>query len=113
MLCIQDPSFENSKYLHETLLAECVGCVVGAGAYAFATKDGINLLFEDDNFKRFLGQGTYTLVVGTDDITNEHSINTLIDLKKKYQTHLQIKAYVHNEKGSTFHPKIRDRKSVV
>lgn len=106
LLYIQDPSFENSKYLHETLLAECVGCVVGAGAYAFATKDGINLLFEDDNFKRFLGQGTYTLVVGTDDITNEHSINALIDLKKKYQTHLQIKAYVHNGKGSTFHPKI-------
>ena len=68
MLCIQDPSYENSKYLHETLLSECVDCTVGAGAYAFATKDGINLLLSDENFKKFLERGTYTLVVGTDDI---------------------------------------------
>ena len=54
MFCIQDPSYENSKYLHETLISECVGCTTGAGAYAFATKDGINLLLLDDNFKDFL-----------------------------------------------------------
>ena len=74
MFCIQDPSYENSKYLHETLLSECVGSIYGAGSYAFATKDGINLLLADENFKNFLENGTYTLVVGTDDITNEHSI---------------------------------------
>lgn len=105
MFCIQDPSYENSKYLHETLISECVGCVSGAGAYAFATKDGINLLLLDDNFKDFLETGTFTLVVGTDDITNEHSIVSLIELQKKYGSHLVVKAYVHNGKGSTFHPK--------
>ena len=105
MFCIQDPSYENSKYLHETLLSECVGCTNGAGAYAFATKDGINLLLLDDNFKDFLENGTFTLVVGTDDITNEHSIVSLIELQKKYGSHLVVKAYVHNGKGSTFHPK--------
>lgn len=105
MFCIQDPSYENSKYLHETLLSECVGCISGAGAYAFATKDGINLLLLDDNFKDFLETGTFTLVVGTDDITNEHSIVSLIELQKKYGSHLVVKAYVHNGKGSTFHPK--------
>lgn len=105
MFCIQDPSYENSKYLHETLLSECVGCTSGAGAYAFATKDGINLLLLDDNFKDFLENGTFTLVVGTDDITNEHSIVSLIELQKKYGSHLVVKAYVHNGKGSTFHPK--------
>lgn len=105
MFCIQDPSYENSKYLHETLLSECIGCTTGAGAYAFATKDGIKLLFLDDNFKDFLEKGTFTLVVGTDDITNEHSIVSLIELKEKYKSHLVVKAYVHNEKGSTFHPK--------
>lgn len=105
MFCIQDPSYENSKYLHETLLSECVGCTNGAGAYAFATKDGINLLLLDDNFKDFLETGTFTLIVGTDDITNEHSIVSLIELQKKYGSHLTVKAYVHNGKGSTFHPK--------
>ena len=58
MLCIQDPSYENSKYLHETLLSECVGSIYGAGAYAFASKDGINMLLSDDNFKCFLEKGT-------------------------------------------------------
>ena len=92
-------------YLHETLLNECVGSECGGGAYAFATKDGINLLFEDENFKTFLQNGVYSLIVGTDDITNEHAVNVLIDLKKKYGKHLIIKAYIHNGKGSTFHPK--------
>lgn len=105
MLYIQDPSYKNSMYLHETLLNECVGSKSGGGAYAFATKDGINLLFEDENFKTFLQKGVYTLIVGTDDITNEHAVNTLIDLKKKYNKHLIVKAYIHNSKGSTFHPK--------
>lgn len=105
MFCIQDPSYENSMYLHETLLSECVGCTNGAGAYAFATKDGINLLLLDDNFKEFLKTGTFTLIVGTDDITNEHSIASLIELQEKYGSHLVVKAYVHNGKGSTFHPK--------
>ena len=105
MFCIQDPSYENSKYLHETLLTECVGSVAGAGAYAFATKDGIHLLFKDDDFIDFLKAGTYTLVVGMDDITNVHSIDALTELKNKYGKHLHVKAYVHSAKGSTFHPK--------
>lgn len=105
MFCIQDPSYENSKYLHETLISECEGCTSGAGAYAFATRDGINLLFLDDSFKEFLKTGTFTLIVGTDDITNEHSIVSLIELQEKYSPNLVVKAYVHNGKGSTFHPK--------
>ena len=105
MFCIQDPSYENSMFLHESLLAECLDAISGAGAYAFATKDGVNLLLADENFKTFMESGTYTLVVGTDDITNEHAINALIELKKKYGSHLKVKAYVHNAKGSTFHPK--------
>lgn len=105
MLCIQDPSYEVSKYLHEVLLSECVGSLYGAGAYAFASKDGIDLLFADESFKTFLETGTYTLLVGTDDITNENAIKELQVLKNKYGSHLHIKAYVHDAKGSTFHPK--------
>ena len=105
MLFIQDPSYKNSMYLHETLLSECVNSVKGGGAYAFATKDGINMLLTDENFKIFLTKGVYTLIVGTDDITNEHAVNALIELKQKYGKHLVVKAYIHKNKGSTFHPK--------
>lgn len=103
--CIQDPSYGKSKYLHEALISACVGNTAGGGAYAFASKDGIELLIEDENFKKFLKEGTFLLVVGMDDITNLHSVETLRILQKKYGGHLQVKAYIHKRKGSVFHPK--------
>ena len=104
-LCIQDPSYKESAYLHEALISSCVNGILGGGAYAFASKDGIELLIEDDNFKQFLKNGIFTLVVGMDAITNIYSIETLKKLQEKYAGHLIVKAYIHNSKGSTFHPK--------
>ena len=104
-LYIQDPTYDNSSYLHEALISSCVDGIEGGGAYAFASKDGIELLIEDDNFKQFLKTGVFTLVVGMDDITNVYSIETLKRLQEKYTDHLIIKAYIHNSRGSTFHPK--------
>ena len=103
--CIQDPTYENSEYLHEALIASCVGAISGGGAYAFASRDGIKLLMEDDNFKEFLNNGSFTLIVGMDDITNVYAIDMLKRMKEKYGNNLTIKAYIHNSKGSTFHPK--------
>lgn len=102
---IQDPSYEKSKYLHETLLTECKNGCIGAGVYAFATKDGIELLLEDENFKKFMQTGKFFLIVGMDDITNVNAIETLRKFKEKYKNHLEVKAYIHNSSGSTFHPK--------
>lgn len=104
-LYIQDPSYTDSAYLHEALISSCVNGISGGGAYAFASKDGIELLIEDDNFKQFLKNGVFTLVIGMDDITNIYSIDTLKKLQEKYAGHLIVKAYIHNGKGSTFHPK--------
>ena len=103
--CIQDPSYGKSEYLHEALISACVGNITGGGAYAFASKDGIELLIEDENFKRFLKEGRFLLVVGMDDITNIYSIKTLRKLQEKYKGHLKVKAYIHKGKGSIFHPK--------
>ena len=104
-LYIQDPSYTDSAYLHEALISSCINSVSGGGAYAFASKDGIELLIEDENFKKFLKNGTFTLVIGMDDITNIYSIDTLKRLQEKYSGHLIVKAYIHNGKGSIFHPK--------
>lgn len=104
-LYIQDPSFNKSEYLHEALISACVGKTTGGGAYAFASKNGVELLIEDDNFKQFLKNGKYLLIVGMDEITNLPAIETLKKLQDKYEGHLQVKAYIHNSKGSTFHPK--------
>lgn len=105
MLCFQDPTDEKAKCLQESLLAECKGSVMGAGAYAFVTKDGLSLLFEDAEFQKFLKKGCYTLVVGMDDVTNERTLSALQSLKEKHGQHLQIKCYLHEDRGSTFHPK--------
>lgn len=103
--CIQDPSYENSMYLHEALLTACESSINGGGAYAFVSKTGIELFLGDDSFKKFIATGEYYLVVGLDDITNTKALEVLKSLREKYNGHLIVKAYVHNSRGSTFHPK--------
>lgn len=104
-LCIQDPSYNNSKYLHESLLAAFDVALEGGGAYAFATSDGIELLLCDDSFKKFIENGKFQLIVGMDDITNRKALETLKELQARYPDRLSVKAYVHKKHGSTFHPK--------
>lgn len=103
--CIQDPSYNNSKCLHEILLEECINGRSGVGVYAFATYDGIRLLLEDVNFKKFIQTGTFLLIVGMDDITNVKAIQKLKELKTKYKNHLDVMAYIHKKDRSIFHPK--------
>ena len=104
-LCIQDPSYAHSMYLHESLLMACKNGINGGGAYAFASKGGVELLFADEIFNDFMKNGKYYLVVGMDDITNTQALKTLKQFENKYNGHLIIKAYIHNSRKSTFHPK--------
>lgn len=104
MLYIQDPSYENSKQLLDAILECCPSARSGAGAYAFVSADGINLLIGDPIFTEFLEQGQFLLIVGMDEITNTRSLTAL----NHYMTHypnLQVRAFLHNTTGSTFHPK--------
>ena len=103
--CIQDPSYKESMYLHESLLMACENGVIGGGAYAFASQAGVELLFADEAFNRFMNTGHFYLVVGMDDITNIRTLKTLRDFQERYKGHFVVKAYVHNSRGSTFHPK--------
>lgn len=104
MLYIQDPSYENSKQLLDAILECCPSAHFGAGAYAFVSADGINLLIGDPIFTDFLKRGQFLLIVGMDEITNTRSLAKL----NHYMTHypnLQVMAFLHNTTGSTFHPK--------
>lgn len=105
MFYIQDPTDRDSVFLRDLLSEACVGATRGSGTYAFASGEGIKDLFADKNFSRFLSEGHYTLVIGMDEITNEFSLNMMERFKKKYEGHLEVKTYVHNGEGSTFHPK--------
>jgi len=105
MFNIQDPSFGKNKLLHEALLEACDNALYGAGAYAYVTSSGVNMLMRDKVFENFIDQGKYHLVVGMDDITNTSTLKTLADVQRKSRSHLQLSAFISADSGSTFHPK--------
>lgn len=104
MLCIQDPSYEDSKQLLDEILACCPSARFGGGAYAFVSADGINLLIGDPVFTSFLEHGRFLLIVGMDEITNMRSLTALNHYTALYPN-LEVKAFLHDTAGSTFHPK--------
>jgi len=73
MLYIQDPTFEDSKILLDTILECCREATFGGGAYAYVSTDGATLLFGDPVFENFLSTGEFELIIGIDDITNTHT----------------------------------------
>jgi hypothetical protein len=105
MLHFQDPYFSDSYTLHEALIQSCSTSIQGMGAYAFATKSGIEILLKDSVFDSLLDRGEYSLIVGIDEITNLASLEAL-SLIKTARPNLTVKAFDHNNRGSLFHPKL-------
>jgi len=105
MLHFQDPYFSDSYTLHEALIQSCSTSIQGKGAYAFATKSGIEILLKDSVFESLLDRGEYSLIVGIDEITNLASLETLNEIKVA-KPNLTVKAFDHNNRGSLFHPKL-------
>lgn len=105
MLHIQDPFFSDSYTLHEALIQTCSSSIQGKGAYAFASKGGIEILFKDNVFDSLLERGEYYLIVGIDEITNPASLEAL-SLIKTLRPNLIVKAFDHDNIGSLFHPKM-------
>jgi len=105
MLHFQDPYFSDSYTLHEALIQSCSTSIQGKGAYAFATKSGIEILLKDSVFESLLDRGQYSLIVGIDEITNLASLESLGEIKAA-KPNLTVKAFDHNNRGSLFHPKL-------
>lgn len=104
-ICIQDPDYQASVSLHEALNAAGEGATSAAGAYAFVSKGGVDLLMGAPSFSQMLGRNPVQLIVGMDAITNEAAIGALRALQGRHQG-LQITAFVHDKKGTVFHPKV-------
>ena len=105
MLHFQDPYFSDSYTLHEALIQSCLTSILGKGAYAFASKGGIEILLKDNVFDSLLERGEYSLIVGIDEITNIASLEALNSIKIA-RPNLIVKAFDHNNRGSLFHPKL-------
>lgn len=104
MFYIQDPRYENGKLLNEALLEACNHALYGAGTYAFVSADGVKLLMKNETFERFITEGTYELLIGMDEITDTRTLAALNQLCNQYPN-LMASAFMHDTKGSTFHPK--------
>ena len=102
---IQDPTYGNTRPLRETILNICPDMKAGAGAYAFATSEGVNFLLGEEGFRSFISDGEFFLIVGTDDITNVRALKTLKDFEEAFSGNLKVRVYIHDAIGSIFHPK--------
>lgn len=102
---IQDPTYGNTRPLRETILNTCPDMRTGAGAYAFATSEGVNFLLGGESFRSFISEGEFLLIVGTDDITNVRALRTLKDFEEEFSGNLKVRVYIHDAIGSIFHPK--------
>jgi HKD family nuclease len=105
MLHIQDPYFSDSYTLHEALIQSCSPSIMGCGSYAFASKSGIDLLLKDVEFDSLLERGSFSLIVGIDEITNLASLEALNKIVNT-RPNLSVQAFDHNNRGSLFHPKL-------
>lgn len=102
---IQDPTYGDTQPLRENILNNCSDMRSGAGAYAFATSEGVNFLLDEYRFRNFISDGYFLLIVGTDDITNVRALKTLKDYEEEFAGNLKVRVYIHDAIGSIFHPK--------
>lgn len=105
MLHIQDPYFTKSYTLHEAMIQSCSTAIMGHGAFAFASKSGVEILFKDEVFDSLLERGRYDLIIGIDEITNIHCLETIDEIRNN-RPNLIVRAFDHNNIGSLFHPKM-------
>ena len=104
-LMIQDPTYAACMRLGEALIDACNKGQDGAGAFAFAEENGIDLFLGDSDFSNYIKTHKYELVVGTDSITDSKAVTRLRAYCKLYHN-LTVYGYVHDSKKYLFHPKI-------
>ena len=104
-IMIQDPTYASSMRLGEALIDACKKSSDGAGAFAFAEENGIDLFLGDVDFSNYIKTNKYELVIGTDSITDPKSIARLRTYCKLY-SNLTVYGYVHDPRKYLFHPKL-------
>lgn len=101
MLILQIPG--SGDLLHH-LNEAANGASNAFGAFAFATKAGIEAVFNQTHIKKVAKSGNFELIVGIDAITNVDAINELKRQMGKLKG-LNVRIFKHDFNSSTFHPK--------
>lgn len=106
MLVIQDETYSDSLHLDEVLLSLIPSAECGAAAFAFATRDGLNAIFNSVEFKEFCRQGHhFELYIGIDDVTNDRTLEYAKQLSLEHSGRLTVKVYYRDDEQTIFHPK--------
>ena len=105
--CIQDPTRTDTTYLYEAIIGAAQGATTWRGVFAFASRDGVNWLFEDPVIGQLIASGgEVDLLVGLDAVTNRQTLERLQELEQGNQ---RFRPRVFwNDVVSLFHPKISD-----
>lgn len=103
-LLLQDPADPGAPYLLECLLTACDTAVHGGGAFAWATAQGAEVLLGDKTFQKFLGRGSFDLVIGIDAVTNPSALAKLSSLSASVPS-LKVDVFLHSRPKALFHPK--------
>ena len=102
---MQDPTYTETTYLYEAILAAARTAESWRGYYAFATRDGIDHLIEDDVILELMNRGgEIHLVVGLDAITNRPTLERLQELDNQHPNFTPRVFW--NQYRALFHPKI-------
>lgn len=104
---IQDPTRTDTTYLFEAIVRAAQGAATWRGIYAFASRDGVNWLFQDPVIAQLISSGgEVDLLVGLDAITNRPTLERLQELEQGNQ-HFRPRVF-WNDVFSLFHPKISE-----
>lgn len=101
MLIIQKPG--TGELLNQLNIA-AEGAIAGGGAFAFASKAGVEALLDQENILTLANTNEFILIVGVDAVTNLDAIKTL-QFKQESLPGLNVKIFCHDNTNSTFHPK--------
>jgi hypothetical protein len=103
-LFIQDPNDPNCPCVLERLLDACKRATTGAGAFAFATADGVDLFLGNPVFAKYAKSHSFDLVIGLDGITNPAALKAIAQIEGQCPG-LKTHAFIPDRPGTTFHPK--------
>ena len=106
-VAMQDPTFLGTTYHYEAILAAVPTAAIWRGFYAFATRDGVDHLMEEDVVHELIARGgKIELVVGLDAITNRKTLERLRELEHQHPNFSPRVFW--NETQALFHPKLSD-----
>lgn len=100
--------FQGPGALEDTLLSELIlasqGATAGGGIFAWSNAHGAHALLSNPTFLQFATKAPFSLIIGTDTITDPRAIEALQERAEALPL-LTVQAFVHSE-APLFHPKM-------